>query len=85
MASFTLSDLQAILDKCQPDDEAAPLNDDNLDTDLGELGYDSLVVAEFAVRLQDDYGISIPDEVLDNLKTPGALVGYIGQTSPASQ
>jgi acyl carrier protein len=85
VASFTLDDLQAILDKCRPDDEAIRLNDDNLGTDLGELGYDSLVVAEFAVRLHDDYGISIPDETLDDLKTPGALVAYIGQIRPAGQ
>lgn len=46
MANFTYADLQAILDKCLPDDEVVRLESGNLDTDLGELGYDSLVIAE---------------------------------------
>jgi act minimal PKS acyl carrier protein len=85
VANFTHADLQAILDKCLPDDEAVRLESGNLDTDLEELGYDSLVIAELAVRLHDDYGVSIPDDVLDDLKTPAALVMYVSPRIPATQ
>ena len=85
MASFTLSDQQAILDKCSPDSEAEPLTAGNLDTDLGELGYDPLVIAELSVRLNDDYGLNIPDEAFDSLKTPAALVAYISDRILAIQ
>ena len=79
MAHFTPADLQAILDECLPGQEAARLDEGNLDTELEELGYDSLVVAELAVRLKDDYHVSIPDDVLDELKTPAALVSYVSE------
>jgi act minimal PKS acyl carrier protein len=85
VTSFTLADLQAILDKCLPDEEASRLDEGNLGVDLGELGYDSLVIAEFAVRLREDFGVSIPDDELDELKTPGSLVAYVSQRIPAAR
>lgn len=84
MASFTLDDLQAILDKCLPDDEAQPIREDNADVEFSELGYDSLVMAELAVRLRDDYGYKIADETLDGLLTPAALAAYLAQVLPAA-
>jgi acyl carrier protein len=85
VANFTLADLQVILDKCLPDDEAVRLESGNPDTDFGELGYDSMVIAELAVRLHDDYGVNIPDDVLDDLTTPAALVAYVSPRIPATQ
>jgi acyl carrier protein len=35
------------------------------------------VVYEIVTRIQDDFGVSVPDERLDDLKTPASLIGYI--------
>jgi minimal PKS acyl carrier protein len=85
VAGFTPADLQAILDECLPGDDAARLDEGNLDTELADLGYDSLVVAELADRLKDDFHVNIPDDVLDELKTPGALISYVSDRLSAAR
>ena len=42
-----------------------------------ELGADSLDMVEVIMDLEDEFGISIPDEVIPNLKTIKDLVDYI--------
>ena len=38
---------------------------------VDDLGADSLDVVELLSRLEDEYGIMIPDEEVENLKTVG--------------
>lgn len=42
-----------------------------------ELGADSLDVVELLMALEDEFGISLPDEVAKELSTVGDLVDYI--------
>lgn len=42
-----------------------------------ELGADSLDMVEVIMDLEDEFGISIPDEAIPNLKTIKDLVYYI--------
>ena len=42
-----------------------------------ELGADSLDLVEILMSLEDEFGISIPDEVIPTLKTIKDLVDYI--------
>lgn len=42
-----------------------------------ELGADSLDMVEVIMDLEDEFGISIPDEAIPNLKTIKDLVDYI--------
>ena len=42
-----------------------------------ELGADSLDLVEILMSLEDEFGISIPDEEIPNLKTIKDLVDYI--------
>lgn len=42
-----------------------------------ELGADSLDMVEVIMDLEDEFGISIPDEAIPNLKTIEDLVDYI--------
>lgn len=42
-----------------------------------DLGADSLDVLQLLMTLEEEKGITIPDEVLPNLKTVGDIVGYI--------
>ena len=57
-----------------------PLNaeDISLDSRIKEdLGADSLDVLQLLMALEEEKGITIPDEVLPTLKTVGDIVGYI--------
>lgn len=42
-----------------------------------DLGADSLDVVEMLMALEDEYGVSLPDEVAMTLHTVGDIVNYI--------
>ena len=44
------------------------------DVTFEQLGYDSLALIEAATRLEDQFGVRIPDEDLPSFKTFGQLV-----------
>ncbi len=49
-----------------------------MDTKIVEdLGADSLDVVELLMSLEDEFGISLPDEVAMQMKTVGDIVSYI--------
>ena len=48
--------------------------DTNIKTDLNA---DSLTVVELLFAMEQEYNITIPDEVVDSLETVGALVRYL--------
>lgn len=49
-----------------------------MDTDIGnDLGADSLDIVEMIMSLEDEFGIQIPDEQIEEIKTVGDLVNYI--------
>jgi acyl carrier protein len=48
------------------------------DTSLQEeLGIDSLSLVELAEEIEERYGVRVPDEDLDGLRTFGDLVDYL--------
>lgn len=44
-----------------------------------ELGADSLDIVELLMSLEDEYKISLPDEVAEQMKTVGDIVKYIDE------
>ena len=42
-----------------------------------ELGADSLDLVEILMSLEDEFGISIPDEAIPNIKTINDIVDFI--------
>jgi acyl carrier protein len=44
-----------------------------------DLQADSLDVVELTMALEEQYGITIPDEELPNIKTVGDIVNYIDE------
>ncbi|MBQ0017015.1 MAG: acyl carrier protein [Clostridiales bacterium] len=49
-----------------------------MDTKIVEdLGADSLDVVELLMGLEDEFGLSLPDEVAMQMKTVGDIVNYI--------
>ena len=44
---------------------------------IGDLGADSLDTVEFVMALEDEFGIEIPDEDAEKIKTVGDAVAYV--------
>lgn len=42
-----------------------------------DLGADSLAIVELVLALEEKFGIKIPDDKVDAIKTVGDAVGYI--------
>ena len=52
------------------------------DTDLQEdLGADSLDVVDLLMSIEDEFGVEVPDNEIENIKTVGSLVSYIEANS----
>ena len=50
-----------------------------------DLGADSLDVVELLMKLEDEFGIKIPDEDAENLKTVGDAIAYIEASTPVKE
>ncbi|OLT25800.1 hypothetical protein BJF79_44030 [Actinomadura sp. CNU-125] len=82
-ARFTLDDVRRLIRECAGESGV------DLDGDIGELsfeelGYDSLAVLELAARVQQEYGIAMPDEAVEQMKTPEEAVGYVAGRLPVA-
>jgi acyl carrier protein len=62
MNAFTLDELKKTISSCLGSDIATELTEASLDVELDELGYDSLTVYEFVMKLQDELAIKITDQ-----------------------
>jgi acyl carrier protein len=48
-----------------------------------DLGADSLDIVDLITTIEDEFDISIPDEVVEEIKTVGDIVNYIEKNSDA--
>lgn len=44
---------------------------------IDDLEADSLDVVEMVMALEDEYGIEVPDEDVENLRTVAAVIAYV--------
>jgi act minimal PKS acyl carrier protein len=73
---MTLNDLRRILVACAGGQETVPAGE--LESrNFEELGYDSLALMETAARIEQEYGVHIPDERVAELETPRELVDLV--------
>ena len=56
----------------------------NMDSNIqDDLGADSLDVVDLITTIEDEFDISIPDDVVEEIKTVGDIVNYIEKNSDA--
>jgi act minimal PKS acyl carrier protein len=80
MTKITLSDLRQILIECAGEDEGIDLSGDIQDTPFTELGYDSLALIETAARIEQRFGVKIPDERIAELETPRGVLELVNSS-----
>lgn len=61
MAELTLDELKTFLRRSVGEDESIDLSGDILDTDLAELGFDSLAIIDTKSRIEQHLGIRLPE------------------------
>ncbi len=88
MTMFTLDDVRRIMHSCAgvPDGRydgragaSADIGEDTADVPFTELGYDSLAMLEMAAHVQQEFGIRIPDDAIEEMTTPRAAVDYVNR------
>ncbi|WP_218022224.1 acyl carrier protein [Nocardia amamiensis] len=75
--TMTITELRRILVECAGGEDLAELGGDIAAVEFEELGYDSLALIETAARIQRDFGVTIPEEQLVEVKTPQELVDIV--------
>jgi minimal PKS acyl carrier protein len=73
---MTIDDLRTILVACAGESDGV-LDGDIRNVDFDELGYDSLALMETAARIRSDFGVTIPDERIADLRTPGEILDLV--------
>ncbi|MDE6727899.1 MAG: acyl carrier protein [Oscillospiraceae bacterium] len=63
-----------IADQLDVDDKESITNDSSITDDLGA---DSLDVVDLVMALEDEFGVEIPEDQVENIKTVGDIVKYI--------
>ena len=48
---------------------------------MDDLGADSLDVVEILMSFEDEFDVTVPDEVVPTLKTVGDIVNYISENA----
>jgi acyl carrier protein len=79
MANFELDDLVRLLASCAGVEEEFDLNNDVLDTEFVDLGYDSLALLEVAGQVSREYGVPMPDNAPEYMLTPRAAIDFINE------
>ncbi|MFB4310307.1 acyl carrier protein [Actinomadura sp. GTD37] len=74
-SSITLDDLRRILREGAGEIEGVRLDGDILDSDFGDLGYDSIALLETASRLSREYRVEV-DAALET-RTPRELLALV--------
>ncbi|WP_438486767.1 acyl carrier protein [Streptomyces sp. S186] len=77
MTRITAQDIIRLLAQSAGDLEFTGNPADALDLTFDALGCDSLALLETAARIQDDYGVSLSEQVVGDLDTPRSLMAAV--------
>jgi len=85
-APMNYDDLRSILVEAAGSAEGVDLESQEIiDTDLYLLGYDSLALMEMGARIQQRFGVDIPDEEVTELRTFRTILNRVNSADPARQ
>jgi act minimal PKS acyl carrier protein len=76
---FTLDDLKRILRASGGESDITSQEGDISDVTFSDLGYDSLAVLELASRIEEEYGVAVPDSAVQELPTPAATIAFVNE------
>ncbi|MGW5440412.1 acyl carrier protein [Nocardia asteroides] len=77
MTTIGFDELRKIMRQCAGEDESADL-DAAFDTaTFDELGYDSLALLETTSRVEQLYGVKLPEEELLEVTTPAEFIEFV--------
>lgn len=79
MRKLTVEDLKRIMRQCAGDDGGGAMDGDITEVGFDELGYDSLALLETAGQIQREYGVTLAEERLPEITTPGAFVDLVNE------
>ncbi|MFC4562783.1 acyl carrier protein [Nocardiopsis mangrovi] len=79
MSEFTIADLVRLLRECAGEDEGVDLDGDIQSVTFDDLGYDSLALFNTVGRIERDYAINLPEDVVSELLTPQELIAEVNQ------
>ncbi len=77
MPHFALNDFKRIVGDAAGLHLALDIDGSSLDVPLTELGFDSIAMLEVAMLLQEEIGVTVPDELLVRLRTPREVIDYV--------
>ncbi|RFU83711.1 acyl carrier protein [Streptomyces triticagri] len=77
MSSISFDDLKAIMSRCIGELDGKEITEADLATPFTDIGYDSLAVLEIASQLQREYSLQIPDEAIEEMDSPKAVIDYV--------
>jgi acyl carrier protein len=76
MTQFTADDMHRIMRDSGGEPE--PVDGADIATaSFEDLGYDSLAVMAMAARIEIEFGVRIPDQIVTDLKTATDVVDYV--------
>ncbi|WP_201300529.1 acyl carrier protein [Streptomyces sp. HF10] len=67
VSHISLPRLVQIIRECAGDSDEQDLDGDILDVTFQDLGYDSLALLEISAKIEQDFGVSVPE---GEIKTP---------------
>jgi act minimal PKS acyl carrier protein len=84
MKTFTLADLIRHMRSAAGEDESINLAGDIADKTFADLGYDSLAVMETTSQIEQEIGVSLPEETMSAADTPKQYIALVNKLLPNS-
>ncbi|MEU5884566.1 acyl carrier protein [Spirillospora sp. NPDC047279] len=76
---LTVDELLEIMRECAGEDESVDLGGEIAGVDFDDLGYDSLALMETLSRVERIFGIKLPEEDLERIRTPEAFLTFVNE------
>lgn len=82
--NITVDEIRRIIIASAGAPEAGVVEADFADTSFDDLGYESLALMETASAIEREFGVSVPDELLFEARTPRDLAELVRSAKEAA-